>query len=165
MSGIHNEQKVAVFVDVQNMYYSAKNLYGKKVNFKNILTKGLQGRRLIRALAYVIRADIPEEQSFFDALDKIGYEVKIKELKTFYGGAKKGDWDMGLAIDALNISSKVDVVIVVSGDGDFQALINDLKSKGVRVEVMAFGKSASKESKESADHFLDLDHNSSQYLI
>ena len=108
---------------------------------------------------------MPEEKSFFDALDKIGFEVKVKELKTFYGGAKKGDWDMGIAIDALNISSKVDVVVIVSGDGDFMALINDLKAKGVRVEVMAFGKSAAKESKESADKFLDMDHNSKQFLI
>ena len=165
MTGIHPEQRVAVFVDVQNMYYSARNIYNAKINFKNLLTKAIQNRKLIRAIAYVIKADIPEENSFFDALDKIGFEVKVKDLKVFYGGAKKGDWDMGIAIDALNIAPKVDVIVLVSGDGDFQALVKSLKSKGVRVEVLAFGKSSAKEIREESDKFLDMDYNADYYLI
>ena len=80
-------QRVGVFVDVQNMYYSAKNLFESKVNFKEILREAVGGRTLIRAIAYVIKADIKEERNFFDALSKIGYEVKSKDLQTFAGGA------------------------------------------------------------------------------
>ena len=89
----HTDQRVGVFVDVQNMYYSAKNLYKAKINFANVLKDAVAGRRLVRAIAYVIKADIKEEKNFHDALEKIGYEVKSKDLQTFAGGAKKGDWD------------------------------------------------------------------------
>lgn len=157
MSGIKKDQRVAVFVDVQNMYYSAKNLYDAKINFANLLKKAVMGRKLIRAIAYVIRADIPEEENFFEALNKIGFEVKAKDLKVYFTGTKKGDWDMGIAIDAISIANKVDVVILITGDGDFEALVDHLKAMGVRVEVMAFGRSAARELKDKADYFFDMD--------
>ena len=89
---INKEQRVGVFVDVQNMYYSAKNLYKAKVNFAQVLRNAVAGRKLVGAIAYVIKADIKEEKNFHDALEKIGYEVKSKDLQIFPGGAKKGDW-------------------------------------------------------------------------
>src|SRR3989344_5448994 len=95
------DQRVGVFVDVQNMYYSAKNLYNAKVNFAQILKAAVRDRSLIRAIAYVIKADVKEEQNFFDALEKIGFEVRAKDLQIFAGGAKKGDWDIGLAMDSI----------------------------------------------------------------
>jgi uncharacterized LabA/DUF88 family protein len=92
MSNLKNPaQRVAVFVDVQNMYYSAKALYGHRVNFGEILKEAVAGRQLVRAIAYTIKAEMPEEQSFFDALEGIGFEVKSKELQTFVSGQKKGD--------------------------------------------------------------------------
>lgn len=165
MSNIHDEQRVGIFVDVQNMYYSAKNLYDSKVDFTNLLNKAVQNRKLIRALAYVIKADTPDESNFFEALENIGYEVRIKELKTYYGGAKKGDWDMGIAIDALKIAPKIDAAVLVTGDGDFQVLAEHLKAQGVRVEVMAFGKSTAKELREEANNFIDMDDNKERFLI
>jgi uncharacterized LabA/DUF88 family protein len=162
---MYEEQKVAVFVDVQNMYYSSKNLYNTKVNFKNLLKIVLRGRRLIRAFAYAVRASIPEEENFFEALRKVGFEVKVKDLKVYYGGAKKGDWDMGIAIDAIKMAPKVDVIVIVSGDGDFYPLIEHLKALGVKVEVCAFGRSAAKEIKEGADEFIDMDSNPEDFLI
>ena len=89
MGSQQKEQRVGIFVDVQNMYYSAKNLYNKKVNFSEILKESVKTRKLVRAIAYVIRADIMAENSFFDALEAIGYEVKAKDLQTFIGGQKK----------------------------------------------------------------------------
>lgn len=165
MSNIHDDQRVGVFVDVQNMYYSAKNLYNTKVDFTSLLDKAVQNRHLVRALAYVIKADTPDESNFFEALQKIGYEVKIKDLKTYYGGAKKGDWDMGIAIDALKIAPKIDVAVLVTGDGDFQVLAKHLKAQGVRVEGMAFGKSTAKELRSEVNNFIDMDQNKDAYLI
>ena len=104
---IKKEQRLGVFVDVQNMYYSARNLYNSKVNFGQILKEAVNDRSLVRAMAYVIKADIKEEKNFFEALSKIGYEIKSKDLQTFAGGAKKGDWDVGIAMDAIELAPKL----------------------------------------------------------
>lgn len=161
----HPEQRVGVFVDIQNMYYSAKNIYNSKVNFGEILQTGIAGRKLIRAIAYVVRAEAPEEQSFFDALSKQGFEIKMKDLQVFFGGQKKGDWDVGVAIDTIRIANKLDVVVLVSGDGDFIPLVEYLKFIGQQVEVIAYSKSASSKLMEIADDFTDLCSNEDKYLI
>lgn len=160
----HKDQRVGVFVDVQNMYHSAKNIHQAKVNFGKVLEDAIGDRKLIRAIAYVIRAEAPEEQSFFEALDKQGFEVKHKDLQVFLGGAKKGDWDVGLAIDAVKISDRVDVVVIVTGDGDFIPLVEYLQNHGVIVEGMAFGESTSSRLRERVDTFLDLSKDS-KYLL
>src|SRR3989339_1330115 len=161
---INKEQRVGIFVDVQNLYYSAKNLYNAKVNFAAVLREAVAGRKLVRAIAYVIKADIKEEKNFHDALEKIGFEVKSKDLQTFVGGAKKGDWDIGIAMDMIELAQKLDTLILVSGDGDFVPLVQHLqRALGCRVEVIAFGKSSNKLLKETADHYLDLDQNPRKY--
>ncbi|MBD3203862.1 NYN domain-containing protein [Candidatus Woesearchaeota archaeon] len=154
---LHKDQRVGVFVDVQNMYYSAKQLYHSKVNYTNILNSATAGRKLIRAITYVIKADVKDEKDFFDALEKIGFEVKQKDLQVFFGGAKKGDWDVGIAMDVMRLAAKLDVIVLVSGDGDFKDLLNHAKALGCRAEVIAFGKTASSRLKEEADHFIDMD--------
>src|SRR3990167_5087344 len=162
---INKEQRVSVFVDVQNMYYSAKNLYNAKVNFAQVLRNAVMGIKLVRAIAYVIKADIKEEKNFHDALEAIGFEVKSKDLQTFAGGAKKGDWDIGIAIDAIELGNKLDTVVLVSGDGDFVPLVEHLKrAMGCRVEVIAFGKSTNRKLIEASDSFFDLDINK-KFLI
>ncbi|MCH7492382.1 NYN domain-containing protein [Patescibacteria group bacterium] len=161
----HKDQRVGLFVDVQNMYYSAKNLYSAKVNFGEILKTAVAGRRLIRAIAYVIKAQNVDEQKFFEALGNQGFEVKMKDLQIFYGGNKKGDWDIGVAVDAIRLSSKLDVVVLVTGDGDFVDLVNYLKNIGQHVEVIAFGESASSQLVHVADDFTDLSDNKKKYLI
>ena len=165
--GAHfKDQRIGVFVDVQNMYYSAKNLYNAKVNFAQILKAAVQGRSLIRAIAYVIKADIKEEQNFFDALEKIGFEVKAKDLQVFAGGAKKGDWDIGLAMDTIELAPKLDTIVIVSGDGDYVPLVNHLRhALGCRIEIIAFGKSGSALLKQESDSFLDLDSDYKRFLI
>ncbi len=163
---IKKEQRVGVFVDVQNMYYSAKNMYKSKVNFAQILKEAVNNRSLVRALAYVIKADIKEEKNFFDALSKIGYEVKSKDLQTFVGGAKKGDWDIGIAMDMIELAPKLDTLVLVSGDGDFVDLIQHLKrAMGCRIEVMAFGKSSSSKLREETDEFVDMDKDKRRFLM
>lgn len=163
---IKREQRVGVFVDVQNMYYSARNLYNSKVNFAQILKEAVNNRTLVRAIAYVIKADIKEEKNFFEALTKIGYEVKAKDLQTFVGGAKKGDWDIGIAMDTIEQAPKLDTIVLVSGDGDYIPLIQHLKrAMGCRIEVVAFGKSSSSKLKEEADEWVDLDKDKRRFLI
>lgn len=165
MTEIHKDQRVGVFVDVQNMYYSAKNLYSAKVDFKKLLHKAVMNRQLVRASAYVIKADTPDEENFFDALRNIGYEVKIKELKEFYSGDKKGDWDLGMSVDMIQQAKKLDTVVLVTGDGDFAVLVDHLKAMGCRVEVMSFGSSSAKEIRESATKFIDMDENQEKFLV
>jgi len=160
------DQRVGVFVDVQNMYYSAKNLYNAKVNFAQILKAAVRDRSLIRAIAYVIKADVKEEQNFFDALEKIGFEVRAKDLQIFAGGAKKGDWDIGLAMDTIELAPKLDTIVIVSGDGDYVPLLNHLRhALGCRIEVIAFGKSSASLLKEECDSFTDMDLDKRRYLI
>jgi len=159
------EQRVEVLLDVQNLYYSAKNLYHAKVNFQEILKQAIAGRKFIRAFGYVVRTKTGEETPFFDALSKIGIETKVKDLQEFYGGAKKADWDVGIVIDAIRTAPGIDVIILVSGDGDFTALVEYLKNMGKRVEVMAFGRSTSGKLKETADEFIDLDESVAKFLL
>lgn len=159
------EQRVGVFVDVQNLYYSAKNLYGAKVNFGEILKTAVSGRKLIRAIAYVIKAQNPDEQKFFEALDKQGFEVKMKDLQVFYGGHKKGDWDVGIVMDIIRMMSKLDVVVLVTGDGDFIPLVEYLQNHGQYVEVIAFSESSSSLLMKETDEFVNLSLNKKKYLF
>jgi uncharacterized LabA/DUF88 family protein len=160
------EQRVGIFVDIQNLYYTARNVYNARVNFTTILADAAGDRPIVRAIAYGIKADMPEEQTFFDALKKAGFEVKLKELQSFYGGAKKGDWDVGIVMDIIKLLPKLDVVVLASGDGDYIPLLEYLQIQGVRVELVSFGKSTStKMRNEIVDAYLDLDSNTSKYLM
>lgn len=162
----HKEQRVGVFIDTSNLYHSAKNLYKRKVNFGAVLRDAVAGRKLVRAIAYVITSEGGEEKNFFDALTKLGIETKTKDLQVFAGGAKKGDWDVGITIDAVKMAPKLDAVVLVAGDGDFVPLVEYLQSTyGVQIEVVSFGKSSSMKLKETADDFLDLSVNPKKYLI
>lgn len=162
----HKEQRVGVFIDTQNLYHSAKNLYKRRVNFGAILKDAVAGRHLVRAIAYVISTESEEEKAFFEALGKLGIETKTKDLQIFAGGAKKADWDVGLAMDVVKLAPKLDAVILLSGDGDFVPLIEYLKNAHqTQVEVITFGRSASAKLKEAADDFFDLDQNPRKYLI
>lgn len=161
----HKEQRVGVFIDVQNLYYSAKNLYHCKVNFGEILKTAVAGRKLVRAFAYVVRTKSGEEKPFFEALEKFGIETRVRDLQEYPGGLKKADWDVGITIDAVRIAPSVDTIVLVSGDGDFLQLVEYLENQGKRVEVLAFGRTASSKIKESADGFLDLETNKKKYLI
>lgn len=156
---------MAVFVDVQNMYYSAKKIYDSKVDYSSLLNVAKDGRKLIRAMAYVIEGQTPEEENFFEALENIGFKVKKKELREFYGGAKKGDWDMGMAIDTIRMSEKIDVAVIVTGDGDFKSLVKYLKANGLQVEILSFGKSTADELVREADVFLNMDKKKDLYLM
>ena len=149
-------QRVGVFVDVQNMFYAAKHLYGSKLNFGKLLEHISRGRPMVRAISYVVQTPEGDQSNFFAMLRSNGYEVRAKELKLRPDGSAKGDWDMGLALDALAMSDRLDVVAIVSGDGDFVELVNFLKARGVRVEVYSFAYSTSEELRYVANEYYQM---------
>ena len=161
----HIGQRVAVLFDIQNLYHSAKNLYGARVNFGAILKSAVSDRNLIRAFGYVVKTKTGEEKAFFEALSKLGIETRVRELQEFFGGVKKADWDVGITVDAIRISPSVDTIVLASGDGDFIQLVEYLKNQGKRVEVIAFGRSSSARLKEVVDEFIDLDASPAKYLL
>ena len=160
----HFGQRVGIFIDASNLYHSAKNLYGARVNFSEILKLAIAGRNLIRAFAYVIKTKTQEEKLFFRALKNLGIEIREKNLQEYTSGFKKANWDVGITIDAVKVSPTIDVVVLISGDGDFVPLVEYLKNQGKRVEVIAFSKTASSKLKEVADEFLDLDRKPEKYV-
>ena len=161
----HKEQRVGVFIDTQNLYHSARNLYKARVNFGAVLKEAVAGRKLVRAVAYVITTEAGDEKNFFEALTKLGIETKTKDLQVFHTGTKKGDWDVGLTVDAIKMSPRLDSVVIVSGDGDFIPLVEYLQTIGVQVEVVSFGKSTSSKLREVVDDFIDLSDNPKRFLM
>lgn len=161
----HPNQRVAVIIDTQNLYHSAKNLHKAKVNFGAVVEKAVEGRQLIRALSYVVHTEGGEENAFFDALVKIGIEIKTKDLQIFYGGAKKADWDIGMAVDAIKLAPKVDAIVFATGDGDFIPAVEYIKSLGCQVEAITFGRSASSGLRAAVDDFIDMDEDPNTFLI
>lgn len=163
---IFKEQRVGVLVDIQNLYYSARVLHKKKVNFGALLKESVGDRKLIRAMAYGIKTVEGLEEKFFDALGKQGFEVKTKDLQIFPGGAKKGDWDVGIAVDAIKMSKSLDAIILMSGDGDYLPLMEYLQgTTGCRVEIVAFVESTNKKLMETADNFINISENKKKFLI
>lgn len=161
----HPDQRVAMLIDTQNLYHSAKNLYKAKVNFQNVVKAALGERKLVRAISYVVHTESGEEQPFFEALEKVGIEIKTKDLQIFYGGAKKADWDVGMAVDAIKLAHKVDAIVLATGDGDFVPLVEYVRSQGCQVEGITFGRSASSRFRETLDDFIDMDEEPANFLI
>ena len=159
------EQRVVILIDVQNLYHSARNLYQKKINFKEVLKAAISERKLIRAFAYVVRTKTGEEKPFFEALINLGIETRVKDLQEFYDGQKKADWDVGIVIDAIRTSVGCDTIVLCSGDGDFIPLAEYLKNQGKRVEVIAVGKTTSLKLKETVDEFIDIGENPKRFLL
>ena len=165
MTVTHPGQRVAVLADAQNLYHTAQSVYSRNIDYSALLSKAVQDRALVRAIAYVIRADSPEEESFFEALIDIGFETKIKEIKTFGDGSKKADWDVGMSLDAVSLAPHVDTIILCTGDGDFSRLCTHLKHEGCRVEAMGFQESTAEELVAAADEFVDLSEREETFLL
>mgnify|MGYP000221043070 FL=1 len=161
----HKAQRVAVFGVDQNMYPSARNIYNRRVICREILKAAVAGRQLVRAFAYVSRTESGDETHFFEALERLGIETREKDLQIYYGGMKKADWDVGMAVDAVRLANSVEVIVIVSGDGDFIPLVEYLKNQGKQTEVIAFGKSTSGKLREIADDFVDLCEKQDLYLF
>lgn len=149
-------ERVGVFIDVQNMYYGARQLKGK-LDFDALRAAAVRDRRLIQATAYVVESKEIDQSGFIAVLEKLAIEVRRKTLQVRADGSMKGDWDMELALDILNAAPRLDVVVLVSGDGDFTSLVKRVKEMGPRVEVIGFPRTTAKSLLEAADDFKPLD--------
>ncbi|MBI5220844.1 MAG: NYN domain-containing protein [Candidatus Liptonbacteria bacterium] len=154
----YRNQRVGIFIDVQNLYHSAKHLFQGRVNYAELIKHVVGERQPVRMLGYVVKSATAEgEAQFFEALEKVGIELRSKDLQIFGDGSKKADWDVGLAVDAIRMATRLEAVVLVTGDGDFVPLVEYLKwNAGCTVEVAAFKRSASIKLQEAADRFIDL---------
>lgn len=152
-------EKIALFVDSQNLYYSARTGYAAKVNYEKLLRLIVQNRNLVKAYAYIVQPPDGDVKPFATSLERIGYIVKIKDVRTRANGSAKANWDMGIALDILGILDRVDTIVLASGDGDFVPLVDFIKAKNKRVEIFAFAENTAYDLKEKADHFEPLGEN------
>lgn len=150
-------QRLGIFVDVQNMFYSAKALHQSKIDYSKLLQEIVANRDLVRAIAYVVHKPEVDQSGFTDALKRLGYEIKTKELRLRPDGTAKGDWDMGMAIDTIAMAPKLDTIVLVTGDGDFAPLVEMLKAHGCRVEVVSFRKSTATELIEASTQYTAIE--------
>ena len=150
-------------------YFIALNHRSRSTHTTPIISNSSRPFRELRVISQsfddVVRTNTGEEKLFFDALVNRGIKTRVKDLQEYYGGLKKADWDVGIAVDAIKTADRVDVVVLVSGDGDYVPLVDYLQNHGNRVEVLAFGKSTSTKLREAADEFIDLGEDSAKYLL
>ncbi|WP_135664418.1 LabA-like NYN domain-containing protein [Halorhabdus rudnickae] len=165
MTDVHPDQRIAVLADSQNLYHTAQSIYQRNIDYEALLTSAVDGRQLTRAIAYVVRADADDEERFFEALVDIGFETKLKDIKTFADGSKKADWDVGMSLDAVSLAPHVDTIALCTGDGDFSRLVSHVRHEGVKVEVYAFGESTSEELIDRAESFTDLSEDTDRFLL
>jgi uncharacterized LabA/DUF88 family protein len=158
-SNLIRREKIAMFVDSQNLYYSARAAFASKVNYEKLLRLVTGNRTLVRAIAYIVQPPDGDVKPFATSLERIGYIVKIKDVRTRSDGSAKANWDMGIALDILGIIDVVDTIALASGDGDFVALLDFIKAKSKRVEVFSFSDNTAYDLKEKADRFEPLGEN------
>lgn len=152
----HLSQRAAILIDEVNIYMTAKGLFGSvKVDFQSMLQQ-FGPREIVRAIVYCIETPENNVEMFRHNVQRLGLEVKSKPVKIFHNGKRKGDWDMGIAMDAVRLASRVDVITLVSGDGDFEELVCYLKHQGIKVELMAFPAQVSRELLQSVDEFIPI---------
>ena len=150
------QPRVGVFVDVQNMFYAAKDRYGGRVDYIKLLDLIVGPRYLIGAYAYIVQIPEIDQAAFLSLLEHNGYTIKSKDLRLRGDGSAKGDWDVGIAVDVVSMLGSLDVVILASGDGDFCPLAELIKQQNKRVEVVAFEHNTSMDLQQIADQFYPI---------
>ena len=151
-------KKVVLFVDVQNVYYTARQIFGRNFDYNKFWLKATAGREVIKAVAYAIERGDQKQHEFQNILRAIGFEVKLKPFIQRSDGSAKGDWDVGITIDAMEYADSADVVVLVSGDGDFDLLVNNLRiERGKRVEVYGVSELTSTSLIKAASEFMPID--------
>ncbi|MBT3230742.1 NYN domain-containing protein [Candidatus Uhrbacteria bacterium] len=158
-------RRVGVFIDVQNMYYSARNVFNRKVNYPKIVEETTGNGQLVRALAYAVTTEAGDESPFLEALEKNNIEVIAKDLVEYDSGHKKANWDVGMAIDVVRMLDMLDVVVMVSGDGDFAPLADYVRGKGRLFHVASFRESTSSELLEVTDFYTNLSAEPEKFLM
>jgi len=153
-------QKVVLLVDVQNVYYTTRQTYGCNFDYNAFWARATADRQVVKAFAYATERGDQKQREFQNILRAIGFEVKLKNFIQRADGSAKGDWDVGITIDAMEYAAAADVVVVlVSGDGDFDLLVNKLVEKGKIVEVYGVPKLTASALINAASKFIPIDDN------
>lgn len=151
-------QTVALFVDVQNVYYTTRQAYQRNFDYNAFWKKSTKNRVVVKAFAYATDRGDTKQKQFQNILKAIGFEVKTKPFIQRSDGSAKGDWDVGITLDAIDYAEKVDIVILVSGDGDFDLLANKIRTKlGKQVEVYGVPKLTASSLVNAASTFIPID--------
>jgi uncharacterized LabA/DUF88 family protein len=151
-------KKVAIFVDVQNVYYTVKQSHGCHFDYRAFWDEVTADREVVRAFAYAIDRGDPKQGQFQQILQSIGFEVKLKPYIQRADGSAKGDWDVGITIDMLELADEIDVAVLASGDGDFDLVVSKLRaSHGVQVEVYGVKKLTAQSLIRAANRFVPID--------
>ncbi len=149
--------KIGVFVDVQNIYYTTKEAFGRSFNYRALWQELSYQGNIEIANAYAIESKLDGQRKFQDALRHIGFEVKLKPFIQRRDGTAKGDWDVGITIDVMEQAEHLDLVVLLSGDGDFELLMKKIKDKfSVKTQVIAVESLTANKLKLSVDKFQSI---------
>ena len=150
-------EKVAVFVDVQNVYYTTRQQFSRHFDYNKFWAEVTRGRRVVKAIAFAIERDDEKQRQFQNILRAIGFEVKLRPYIQRNDGSAKGDWDVGITLDVLEYAPEADVVVLASGDGDFDLLVQKVRGKhGVSVEVYGVAELTAASLIRAADRFVAI---------
>lgn len=152
------KQKVSILVDVQNIYYTTRQAYKKSFDYNEFWAKATKDREVINASAYAIERNDNKQRQFQNILRAIGFQVKLKPYIQRSDGSAKGDWDVGITLDAMEYAAKSDVVILLSGDGDFDLLVQRMQNKfSIPVEVYGVRQLTADSLIQAASHFYPIE--------
>jgi uncharacterized LabA/DUF88 family protein len=153
-------QKLAVFVDVQNIYYTTRQHFSRHFDYNRFWAEVTRGRQVVKAIAYAISRDDEKQKQFQNILRAIGFEVKLKPFIQRRDGSAKGDWDVGITLDVLEYSAGADVVALATGDGDFDMLVAKIREKhAVEVEVYGVAELSAGSLVRAATRFVPIEDN------
>lgn len=151
-------EKVSIFVDVQNIYYTARQIHDRHFDYRAFWRRSTANREVVKAFAYAIDRDDEGQKAFQNILRGIGFEVRLKPFIQRVDGSAKGDWDVGITIDVMEYARESDVVVLASGDGDFDLLVRKVREGyGKRVEVYGVERLTAASLKEAASVFVPVE--------
>ncbi|WP_461481819.1 NYN domain-containing protein [Porticoccus sp.] len=151
-------KNVVLLVDVQNVYYTTRQTYGRNFDYNAFWARATADRQVVKAIAYATERGDQKQREFQNILRAIGFEGKLKNFIQRADGSAKGDWDVGITIDAMEYAAAADVVVLVSGDGDFDLLVNTLVEKGKVVEVYGVPKLTAASLINAASEFIPIEN-------
>ncbi|MDC9726134.1 MAG: NYN domain-containing protein [Gammaproteobacteria bacterium] len=151
-------KKVSIFVDVQNVYYTTKQAFNCHFDYNQFWSKATQDRTVANAFAYAVERDNDKQKQFQNILKAIGFDIKLKPYIQRHDGSAKGDWDVGITLDIMECAKNSDVIILVSGDGDFDVLVDKVKTDfDIPVEVYGVAQLTARSLINSASKFVAID--------
>jgi uncharacterized LabA/DUF88 family protein len=150
-------ERVSVFVDIQNIYYTVKQIYDCHFDYSRFMSEVTDGRQLIKAIAYAIDKGDEKQIKFQKIIENLGFEIKLKPFIKRSDGSRKGDWDVGITIDILDFAKQSDVIVLASGDGDFDLLASKIKEEyKIKIEVYGVQELTATSLIENATKFIPI---------